>query len=131
MGLFCIVSVAGALMRELICIVLDVQVSLAFSLEVSCGGQSLKLPKQIHFLKEQPHILNATSYIIYPLLESFFLLLFASKIMPLFLLANPGTTTVGRERGPCSTCVAPGKCLRKQLLRSHWASLSITQVKCI
>ena len=56
MGLFCIVSVAGALMRELICIVLDVQVSLEFSLEVSCGGQSLKLPKQILFLKEQPHI---------------------------------------------------------------------------
>ena len=131
MGLFCIEPVAGALMRELIYIVLDVQVSLEFSLEVSCGGQSLKLPKQIHFLKEQPHILNATSYGIYPLLEFFFLLLSASRMVPLFPLANPGTTTVGRKRDPCSTCVAPGTCLRKQLLSSHWTSLSITQVRCI
>ena len=84
MGLFCIETVAGALMRELIYVVLDVQVSLDFSLEVSCGGQSSKLPKQILFLKEQPHILNATSYGIYPLLESFFLLLSVSRMMPLF-----------------------------------------------
>lgn len=131
MGLFCIEPVAGALMRELIYIVLDVQVSLEFSLEVSCGGQSLKLPKQILFLKEQPHILNATSYGIYPLLEFFSLLLSASRMMPLFLLANPGTTTMGRKRDPCSTYVAPGKCLRKQLLSSRWTSLSITQVRCI
>lgn len=131
MGLFCIETVAGALMRELIYVVLDVQVSLEFSLEVSCGCQSSKLPKQILFLKEQPHILNATSYGIYPLLESFFLLLSVSKMMPLFPPANPGTKTVGRKRGPCSTCVAPGKCLGKQLLCSRWASLSITQVRCI
>lgn len=44
MGLFCIETVAGALMRELIYVVLDVQVSLDFSLEVSCGGQSSKAP---------------------------------------------------------------------------------------
>ena len=43
---------------------------------------------------------------------------------------KPGDDS-GEGKGSRSTCVAPGKCLRKQLLCSHRASLSITQVKCI
>ena len=88
-------------MRVLIYIVLDVQVSLEFSLEVSCGGQTSKLsigdtlPKRSASHFERHFLWNlAITGIFLPLVVC------KQDDAPFFPPANPGTTTVGREKGP-------------------------------